>query len=136
VEAEDTGSKVGRCYREGYKMRPIKFRAWDKDAKKMIMPTEICRLHFNHGLCCGILLWNGNIVLKFDLIQFTGLHWDNDILESKDGLRKYIVTYSNKQCKWWLKGIGKAWSDPDPNWSDYKHIGNVHESPELIEETK
>lgn len=65
--------------------------------------------------------------------QFTGLYWEDDILESTDGQLKYIVTYNDKQCKWWLKGIGKVWSISDPIWSYYKHIGNIHSTPELLE---
>ena len=60
--------------------------------------------------------------------------WEDDILESQDGLRRYIVTYSEQQLKWYLKGIGDAWDENNPAWwTDYKKVGNVHQNPELME---
>lgn len=68
--------------------------------------------------------------------QATGLkdknYWEGDILESQDGLRRYVITYSEQQLKWYLKGIGKAWDENSPAWwSDYHKVGNIHQNPEL-----
>ena len=63
-----------------------------------------------------------------------GLYWEGDILESKDGLRRYIITFDDKYFNWYLMGINKAWCVERPIWSDYKHIGNIHQNPELIED--
>ena len=66
--------------------------------------------------------------------QYTGLHWQDDVLESKDGLRRYVVAYNEVQCKWYLKGINKAWNVNDVVWSKYKHIGDIHSNPKLLEQ--
>ena len=66
--------------------------------------------------------------------QSTGLcdkngkeYFADDIALSKDGLRKYIVTWHKAQGYWYLCGVGKAWSDNTPMWEEYEIIGTVHE---------
>ena len=45
-----------------------------------------------------------------------------DKLLSKDGLRKYKVTWDERRCRWWLCGIDKPWVVNDPVWGDYELI--------------
>ena len=124
-------------------MREIKFRAWDEEEEHFFYSNDTAGDHFFEfvdGILRGFAIRppvSSSDPMEppepycddYPVEQSTGLHWKNDILESEDGLRKYIVTYSDKQCKWWLKGIGRAWSDPEPIWSEYKYIGNIHETP-------
>lgn len=69
--------------------------------------------------------------------QFTGLKnydfWEDDILESEDSLRKFIITYCDKSARWYLKGIGKAWCVYGVNWENFKKVGNVTDNPSLVE---
>lgn len=74
--------------------------------------------------------------------SFTGLKdndgkeiWEDDLYKAKDGLRRYVVTYSERFGHWYLKGIGEAWNVNTPNWWDglYEKIGDIHSSPELLE---
>ena len=134
-------------------MRQIKFRAWDIEAKKMILPTEICRLHFNKGICYGVLLWNGNIVLKFKLLQFTGLKdkngkeiYEGDILrrswdfKTPHGTHRYgsevgDVT-SDISGSWCFNNVeGLNPESSTDLWEVNKNcevIGSIHENPELL----
>ncbi|KKN07553.1 hypothetical protein LCGC14_1065740 [marine sediment metagenome] len=45
-----------------------------------------------------------------------------DGLLSKDGLRKYKVTWDERRCRWWLCGIDKAWAVNEPIWEEYELI--------------
>ena len=68
----------------------------------------------------------GESINKFDKSS-TKMH-EGDILLSKDGLRKYAVTYNEKHLCWYLKGVGNAWCVLDMiHWEDYEIIGNIHE---------
>ena len=58
--------------------------------------------------------------------------WKNDIMCSPDGLRKFIVSYSPKETKWYLHGIGPAWCDNTPVWDEYEVIGSIYATPELL----
>lgn len=62
-------------------MREIKFRAWDKNGKKMIGPYEI-----TNDCICDVLIHYGSSDLIW--MQFTGLHdknfmeiWEGDIIQ-------------------------------------------------------
>ncbi len=68
--------------------------------------------------------------------EYIGLKdwWEDDIFQSKDGLRRFVVTYNDKEARWFLKGIGKAWCVSQLMWSDYEKIGDIHSNPELLKE--
>ena len=36
--------------------------------------------------------------------------------------------------RWYLKGIGRAWCIYPKNWNDYKKVGDIHPTPELLGE--
>lgn len=46
----------------------------------------------------------------------------DDKVRSKNGLREYKVAWDERQCRWWLWGIGKAWAVNTPVWEDYELI--------------
>ena len=120
-------------------MREIKFRAWDKRTNSWFK-TE---LEFNgfalFGECTLICPPKVTDLKHLEVTQYIGSKDKNkkeiyadDIMESKDGLRRYVVTYIERQAKWYLKGIGKAWAGNDPIWDEYEIIGNKFENPELL----
>lgn len=130
-------------------MRPKKFRAWDKANKRMIVPEQICRIHFNGGIPYGLLLWNGTILLKkdFELMQPTGLcdkdgkdldWWEGDLFRINGVVHKLV---SDGGC-YFLDGIKAPYRlraadvARRPNGNVPKVIGNIHDNPELIEENK
>ena len=63
-------------------------------------------------------------------------YYENDILLSTDGKRKFVVVWDAAKGKWYLRGIGKAWRVHDPNWAAYKVIGNTPDNPELLEQIR
>lgn len=119
-------------------MRDIKFRGKRKDNSEWVygylgaVEHRACESPAKELLYIGKDRDSSHFVIPETVGQFTGLHWEDDILESTDGLRRFIVAYNDKECKWYLKGIGKAWNIPDPIWPDYKHIDDIHSNPELL----
>jgi hypothetical protein len=131
----------------------IKFRAWDKKAKIMEAAEEISFVSSHDeygdegGLPYSVKLFDGKYyrVLppdSFDLMQFTGL---------KDGVGKEI--YEGDIVDWndrhseivWRDGRWRFANDPREDvmgfWGDFesrrtqyvKVIGNIYESPELLQ---
>ena len=118
-------------------MRPIKFRAWDKE--NGVMMTEVS-LYFSNGV------WSDE---KIEIMQFTGLLdknekeiYEGDIVEDKSsnyGLQ--IVVWNNRFASYgqtWPKGFtGSLNEDHYPfaanNWSLVEVIGNIYENPTLLE---
>ena len=114
-------------------MRPIKFRAWDKEAKEMISWEDICG---RYDFCIEIIDAEEMIVE-----QFTGLSdkngkeiWEGDKVEYEDGSIK------------WTKTV--QWDDDISGWLpfcvpiDYDEvylkkacievIGTIHDKAELL----
>jgi uncharacterized phage protein (TIGR01671 family) len=124
-------------------MREIKFRAWDKENKKM---AQVSRIDFGPG---GIKYLVDDSVL----LEYTGLHdksgreiYEGDILKvtSEDG-ESYVAT-----VKWFgdegypafdLAGIPAAWCYEsnalatifESGVETCEVIGNIFENPELLE---
>ena len=111
-------------------MREIKFRAWDKDEKKMLYSSEKDHTfeykprhgkHFNHP--------------RIIPMQYTGLKdkngmeiWEGDVLQREGYKYKHIV-------KWYKESAGfhMAWVHDSLNAGlAIEIIGNIYENPELM----
>ena len=119
--------------------RQIKFRAWDKDHKRMIT-------HFMVDAVTGNLFFDtedGDFQEWTQdecgsLMQFTGLLdkngreiYEGDVIQRWDG-KKQVMEYSKfYHSDGWesLKGIGFS---TEMDLEDIEVIGNIHENPELL----
>jgi uncharacterized phage protein (TIGR01671 family) len=120
----------------GNKMKDIKFRAWDKDAKTMIYYDYIhpISIMFN-----GIINYGGkDMTDDFELTQYTGLKdkngkeiYEGDILLDTDtqNIREiiynapsFVLKDDNEYFYWTFHA------------NDYIVIGNIFENPELLKE--
>lgn len=132
-------------------MREIKFRAWNKDSKKMY---KIGQITLEEGT------WNyepdnreyiGMSIPyqpSFVLMQYTGLKdknekeiYEGDIIEIKGysnkgyntGLVKEIYVVEFKDfC--WSCGIKSLLNLATINWASIEVIGNIYDNPELLSE--
>ena len=126
-------------------MRQIKFRAWDKNNKKMIFSNDMQKLEI------GIYIQDFNQ----ELMQFTGLKdkngkeiYEGDIVKISN--KSYKIEWNQLHCSWGLFGLkGGMERDITADWINddgttpkrwevkyYEVIGNIYENPELIEENK
>lgn len=119
-------------------MREIRYRAWNKHHKKMY---DVYATHFNEGLVmckssAGTTHTFGMIDLE--LMQYTGLkdvyqsdivsdHVGIGVVEYVDDCAAFRVNYRNGSAKWFYDYIlcGELES--------IEVIGNIHESPELMD---
>lgn len=128
-------------------MRDIKFRAWDKAEKRMVLPENAIgwKIHFSGSVDYKGSWATGDLIL----MQYTGL-------KDKNGKEIYegdvvVGEKGNYQCR--VQGVvkygglafayvgktdeGENWFDTitSPTWttdSRIKVIGNIHENPELL----
>ncbi len=96
--------------------RIIKFRAWDKDDKRMIDLTEIAHDSFSiclfHDLCIKgkSRFENKAVIHEYEVMQFTGLLDKNgkEIYQSDwlkvEGGKKELVIWSDEMCGFLTKG--------------------------------
>ena len=128
------------------KMREIKFRAWDKEQRKMWQTgLSSPHLQFNNGEIFwlydrGHKLQNG-IDKSIVLMQYTGLKdkngkeiYEGDIVKWDEGANISQVVWWNEHGQFMLKdgvndgvGIGTM---------SLELIGNIYENPELLTERK
>lgn len=117
-------------------MRDIKFRAWDKDIKKMLYQNKKSPTfgRFEDDRHCSIedvLFYEKD---DFELMQYTGLKdkngveiYEGDILKF-DVWKPKEVVYGDENCKcvgFSLKGTMKALYTYDSDMCEV--VGNVHE---------
>jgi len=119
-------------------MRPIKFRAWDKDTETMFIPEYISgdgKVYEDIGVSFQQELSERKNVI---LLQFTGLKdrsgreiYEGDILENGDWVPDAHTTYTWKTEVKFIDGCycGIAGEVVEV-------IGNIYENPELLEEQK
>ncbi len=115
-------------------MREIKFRAWDKENKKMFEPSELVQ---EPNLVVGYLDSSGcpKTYDNIELMQFTGLQDKNgkDIYEEDIIKRTSLINGQIREIKEIVRWeIGFSFVG-FPITSSYEIIGNVFENPELLE---
>ena len=115
-------------------MRPLKFRAWDKNKRRLVFYDLTSRrptvTHFGDGdpiIYSTLSVWQ----------QFTGLHdkngkeiYEGDILEWVDAggeSERVVCEWDNEDAQWSFGEAGVGNLD-----AMYAVIGNIHETPELL----
>lgn len=122
-------------------MREIKFRAWDKLNKEMINVESINfqerRVYKDTVSYCKFE--------DIDLMQYTGLKdknnkeiYEGDILFESFGERYYKVVFKNGNFRTEFEGYFDEYSFDliDVVLDLCEIMGNIHESPELMEEVR
>jgi len=106
-------------------MREIKFRAWDKEKKKM--------RYMNDGEFSDNMIWmleTQELADDFEVMQYTGLKdtngkkiYEGDILENRFEDRGVVV---KEDACWTIEGFEFK------HWYDLEVIGNIYDNPELL----
>ena len=114
-------------------MRPIKFRAWDKENEVMVYPKGILFDGRVVNFSCGIL----EPFEGCELMQYTGLKdkngteiYEGDIVDVVNGIT--VVTYDDGCFRAKLNGSNYRLS----GWKSVEVIGNIYENPELLDGEK
>ena len=123
--------------------REIKFRVWDKDAKKM---HPVGNINFDPEL--GVSIENYDVPTfavtpiyqpHLVLLQYTGREdkngkesYEGDILRDDDG-DLFTIEYDDDEAGFFANSQDTSASIRDV---DGEVIGNIYENPELLEETR
>lgn len=127
-------------------MRKIKFRAWDVERKEMFFPSSVA---WKDGTMWAANVFGENrhetVIEKSDLMQFTGLKdkngkeiFEGDILKNaqfEDTKAFHIlpVEWDEGCCSFTtLKRSNHHFRLSKYAERHYEVIGNIHESPELL----
>lgn len=116
-------------------MREIKFRAWDKDEKKMIYDAQDT---YDWGACgCKIPASNFGELLKscpefFEVMQYTGLK-DKNGKEIYEGDILLYELFKGCTLTRWVVTIPNIYiSMRDESVNQIEIIGNIYENPDLL----
>ena len=125
-------------------MREIKFRAWDKESKRIF---NIARFDFaDHTVYSHLFACDGYLAENLKIMQYTGLKdkngteiYEGDIL-STDLSRPYlIVEFRNGAFMLQCQDSGKSYYDYFGTYGEnlefveyHEVIGNIYEHPQLI----
>jgi uncharacterized phage protein (TIGR01671 family) len=113
--------------------RVIKFRAWDKEEKKMYFDVQNNYDNIREQTC----FQDNNL----EFMQFTGLHdkngkeiYEGDIVKmGTDKDMKFYISVIVYEAPEFLCKNGKNLNTLFRNWEyGYEVIGNIHENPELL----
>ena len=117
-------------YKGVYKMREIKFRAWDIEHKKMMYSGKKREEFFFH-----IEESDGALREWARLMQFTGLKdkkgkeiYEGDIVKFQQQLFE-IKLWNGSYCLWKIDRV--AWYFHQVLGRDFEIVGNIYENPEL-----
>ncbi|OPX61122.1 MAG: YopX protein [Methanobacterium sp. PtaB.Bin024] len=133
-------------------VRPIKYRAWDKERKEM---HDVYALFLNEdGTVRYVYFWDDTPMEKHrnvELLQFTGLLdkkgveiYEGDIILFGDNA---IHGGTHGKVIWLESRVGFVYefidgkfkgqcTDMVDDWRTYEVVGNVFENPELLEATE
>jgi uncharacterized phage protein (TIGR01671 family) len=132
-------------------MREIKFRAWDKEYKKMMEWGKQLKGLSQNGIKTVMSYnsedgWSDCYNLKdIELMQYTGLKdkngkeiYEGDIVKYFDNKEHIVVVENIKELGtgMYLKRVGSGYYTLNPSViRDYEVevIGNIYENPELLE---
>lgn len=137
---------------ENVSIRPIKFRAWDKDAKEMRPWSNRVTASFDVGTDSAVD-WGFvyNQPHRFVLMQFTGLTdkngkeiWEGDIVRDVDWGQQeratgqvcwqrteWVIKKKPEAKRWWnFSPLAKGWEE------HLEVIGNIFTNQELINDSK
>jgi len=119
------------------KQRIYKYRAWDKEGKRMIFVNQI-----TFGEPENLIMGNVNNEFKvisgtnFDLMQYTGLKdkeetWESDIVKFKDG-RIGVIEVSDRLTAY-IRDQDDGFYNLDTILDrEYKIIGNIYQHSNLL----
>ena len=132
-------------------MKETKFRAWDKENKKMV---SIISLHnpFYLPFCVYSTSQSSDGITELDydkceIMQFTGLKdkngkeiFEGDVVKLKfEGIN--FISEIKKVINKFHNGFVYYWKDGEYSFAEYpaeicEVIGNIYDNPELLEEKK
>ncbi len=131
-------------------MREIKFRAWDKEHCEMCYPVQVLSwtesseiedfegVRPSGGAAC---LYSG----EFELMQYTGLKdkngkdvYESDVIQSGRTKLYYVIKWEDESASWiaLCTDTSKDYCLGSYGWREAEIVGNIYESPELLEEIK
>lgn len=134
--------------KQDYSSREIKFRAWDKRAKKWRVIITLCWYEPETGKAglCGAIVADDNgkqglfmPIEYLGVVQYTGQHsidnvevYDRDLLRFPDHNETYEVRWDNQEGAWGITYNGMHYSKIGT--ARFMQIaGNVCANPELVE---